>query len=111
MGTGKEGKKVSENKNESHEKERKSNFKGFLAGNTSENRSKRRRTADGFALYSAEELGIGNQDADTKASSPLNAALSGGGKVLVSGFSPRLRVLAAAQGSRRVAPKARGKIT
>ncbi|KAK8950865.1 hypothetical protein KSP39_PZI003408 [Platanthera zijinensis] len=72
MGTGKEGKKVGEKKNESHEKEKKSSFKGFLAGDTPENRSKRRRTADGFALYSAEELGIGNPDAGSTPLCPFD---------------------------------------
>ncbi|KAK8950316.1 HUA2-like protein 2 [Platanthera guangdongensis] len=46
--------------------------KGFLAGDMSENHSKRRRTADGFALYSTEELGIGNPDADSTSLCPFD---------------------------------------
>ncbi|KAL0917457.1 hypothetical protein M5K25_012519 [Dendrobium thyrsiflorum] len=72
VGTGKEDKKVNKKKVVKDDMEKKKN--GFPVDESSENRSKRRRTADGFAIYSAEELGIGNTDAGNTPLCPFDCS-------------------------------------
>ncbi|XP_020582417.1 uncharacterized protein C6G9.01c-like [Phalaenopsis equestris] len=72
VATGKEDKKVNKKKMPKEEKEKKKNR--FLVDESSENPSKRRRTGEGFAIYSEEELGIGNQDSGNTALCPFDCS-------------------------------------
>lgn len=53
-------------------KEKKKNT--FPVDENSKNHSKRRKTADGFAIYSAEELGLGNEEAGNTPLCPFDCS-------------------------------------